>query len=112
MAPELDKLGRVLDFGKIKEIVEKWINQFMDHNMCIFIQDPVYSGKDNFQLFTELHGRTLLVVDFNPTAENLAEYLFHTFGRIFLNEAVTVVKAKLWETPSCFAEYKQDCSCA
>jgi 6-pyruvoyltetrahydropterin/6-carboxytetrahydropterin synthase len=39
----------------------------------------------------------------DPTAERLAEYLYHTLEKIGILEYVTV-----WETPECFVTYRED----
>jgi 6-pyruvoyltetrahydropterin/6-carboxytetrahydropterin synthase len=45
------------------------------------------------------------VCDFNPTAENMAEYLLHTVCPGLLTETgVLVTKVVVWETPNCSAE--------
>lgn len=129
-APGLDELGRVVDFGVIKEVVGGWINDNWDHNMILHPDDPlatVWSGKKTIlgtQLFegqiAELFGGKqpyIMPSDKNPTAENLAKELFLQAADLLSFENVEksssaqiytglkVIGIRLWETPNSFADY-------
>ena len=41
----------------------------------------------------------------NPTAENMARELYDVSSRLFLVKPVRVVRVRIWETPSCYADY-------
>ena len=38
--PQLDALGMVVDFSRIKRIVSTWINDALDHKMILHKDDP------------------------------------------------------------------------
>ena len=38
-APELDALGRVIDFGVIKELIGSWIETHWDHGFILCLND-------------------------------------------------------------------------
>jgi len=93
----LDESGMVLDFSDIKRIVSQWIDEHLDHRMILQRDDPAVP------LLQKL-GEPLLLMDENPTAENIARLIFDQARR----EGFPVVEVILWETPSCFATYQGD----
>lgn len=100
-ADGLDDLGRIVDFGVIKEKVGGWIDLHWDHNMMIWKEDP------NLPLLVRCDGlKKPFVTDFNPTAENIAKYLCNQANALLSETGVKVCKVKLWETSNCFVEYE------
>jgi 6-pyruvoyltetrahydropterin/6-carboxytetrahydropterin synthase len=93
-AADLDALGMVLDFSRLKRVVGGWIDEHLDHKMLLHRDDPVLPR------LREL-GEPVYVLDVNPTAENVARLIFdYTAGQGF-----PVVEVKLWETDTCYATY-------
>ena len=72
----LSELGFVLDYRKLSPIKE-FINKYLDHQ---YLNDAL---------------------DFNPTAENIAKFLFKTFEKTFPQMTAVTVK----ETPKTAATY-------
>lgn len=95
---DLDEVGRVIDFSKIKEVVGGWIDERWDHGMILNSEDPIIS------YFRHYGGTRLYVMDRNPTAENMADELFTIAKGLLSPYNLRVVKVRLWETPNCFAE--------
>ncbi len=97
---DLDDLGRVIDFGVIKEKIGAWIDDNWDHTMII------YSKDNDLDKIKSCEGyKPVFVTDFNPTAENLAAYLLYTVCPEQLKDSgVLVTKIKLWETSNCYVE--------
>ena len=93
-ADKLDSLGMVVDFGKLKETVGKWIDATLDHRMILHRDDPVLH-------YLLSQGEPIHVVDTNPTAENIAKLIFDHARR----EGFPVTEVTLWETENCFATY-------
>ena len=93
-ADKLDSLGMVVDFGKLKETVGKWIDATLDHRMILHRDDPVLP-------FLLSQGEPIHVVDTNPTAENIAKLIYDHARR----EGFPVTEVTLWETENCFATY-------
>lgn len=93
-ADKLDGLGMVVDFGKLKETVGKWIDATLDHRMILHRDDPVLP-------YLLSQGEPIHVVDTNPTAENIAKLIFDHARR----EGFPVTEVTLWETENCFATY-------
>ena len=96
-APTLDRRGMVLDFSEIKSVVSTWIDQQLDHRMLLRRDDPAAKA------LAEL-GEPLYLMDTNPTAENIAR-LIHQFA---VGHGFPVVQTSLWETPRCFATYREE----
>jgi 6-pyruvoyltetrahydropterin/6-carboxytetrahydropterin synthase len=93
-AAQLDRLGMVVDFGRIKDVVSAWIDETLDHRMLLHRDDPVLP-------FLQQQGEPVYVLDVNPTAENIARLIYDfTASRGF-----PVVAVQLWETDHCFATY-------
>lgn len=65
----LDKVGRVLDFSNIKEAFCDWLEKEWDHKFLIWDQDPMGAK------LKIVDKDSLVIVPFNPTAENMAKYL-------------------------------------
>lgn len=101
-ADQLDNLGRVIDFGKIKELVGTWIDENWDHNMILFNEDP-----DLEKLQSCDGAKAPYVVPFNPTAENLANYLLGVCNDLLSGHNIVVEKIRLWETSNCYVEVQR-----
>lgn len=93
-AESLDRLGMVMDFSRIKQVVQSWIDENLDHKMLLHRDDPVIPHLRQI-------GEPFYVMDVNPTAENIARMIFdYAVGQGF-----PVVEVSLWETDNCYATY-------
>lgn len=100
-AQELDELGRVIDFSVIKSQLCMWLEDNFDHKFLIWEQDEML---DQLRLIT---ADSLVVVPFNPTAENIARYLVEVIGpKQLADYAVQLVACKVEETAKCSASYR------
>jgi 6-pyruvoyltetrahydropterin/6-carboxytetrahydropterin synthase len=93
-AAQLDRLGMVVDFTQIKQVVSTWIDETLDHRMLLHRDDPVLD-------YLKKLGEPLYVMDVNPTAENIARLIFEYTAA----QGFPVVEVQLWETDHCFATY-------
>lgn len=133
--PNLDTLGRVIDFGKVKEIIGNWINENWDHNILLHVNDPllkavsildrrdqcsppdltaIKNGTVIGSATKEIIGRKPYVMpaSLNPTAENIAEVLAHKCIELLggPQAPLKVTKVRIYETPNCFADYFPYCT--
>jgi 6-pyruvoyltetrahydropterin/6-carboxytetrahydropterin synthase len=100
-APELDTLGRIIDFGVIKEKLGRWIDDNWDHGMILFQNDPLVTVWTHGDAVNQKY----FVLPDNPTAENMAKFLLTSVcPHVFADCDITIVKVTLWETENCFAE--------
>ena len=92
----LDKRNMVCDFSDIKRVVKGWIDRDLDHKMLLRKDDPLVKALQQL-------GEPVFLCDSNPTAEHIAKIIYqHAAG-----EGLPVVRVKLWETPTSFAEYTE-----
>lgn len=93
-AGSLDERGMLVDFGEIKEKVQRWIDENLDHTMLLCRDDPI------LPLLKE-RGERVFEMDENPTAENIARLIFEHAAE----SGLPVVEVVLWETEKCCAGY-------
>jgi 6-pyruvoyltetrahydropterin/6-carboxytetrahydropterin synthase len=99
-AQEMDAIGRVIDFGCIKELLGGWVDANWDHSTILHEKDYILGNK-----IAEVTLQNIFYLPKNPTAENMAQYLLHEIcPMLFANKNVICVKIKLYETPNCYAE--------
>ena len=100
-AAALDTIGRVVDFSVLKEKIGGWIDKNWDHTFIIYRQDhELLEIKDILE-----NNKEVFVSNFNPTAENMAQYLLDDVcPTILKGSGVVVTKIELWETENCKVE--------
>ncbi len=101
--PNLDenspKLGMVMDFGLLKNIIKPNIIDKFDHSILLNKNENIESLIKDNQLFKRIH-----IFDFQPTAENM---LLH-FVKIIQNllpQNIKLHSIKLYETANSYAEW-------
>lgn len=99
-AEGLDSLGRVLDFSEINSRLCQWLEQEWDHRTLLWSEDPL------LRELQRLVPEDIRVVPFNPTAEQIAEYLVRVIGPQQLSgTGITLVSCRVDETRKCSASY-------
>lgn len=113
-APDLDGLGRVLDFSVVKTLVGGWIDKYLDHNMLFHPEDKLLSLAYEYGTSViSMCGREPYVMPEeypNPTAENIARLIFEKSEALFRNaghDNIQVDNVRIWETPNCCADYSR-----
>lgn len=100
-ADELDHLGRIIDFSVLKEKMGGWIEQNWDHTFLIYEKDEALIAALN----SVQAQKAPYICPFNPTAENMADYLLTEIApRLFNETPVRITKVMVQETDNCFAE--------
>lgn len=98
--PELDSVGRVLDFSVIKSKLCMWLEDNYDHKFLIWSNDP---------LLEQLNGidpESVVEVPYNPTAENIAKYLVEVIGPEQLKgTGAKLIHCEVEETRKCSASF-------
>lgn len=95
-APGLDDVGRIIDFGVLKQELGGWLDEHWDHAFIYEVGDPI--GKwlgDNDQ--------RKYALDVPPTAENIAEFLKCKFQALMQPHEIEIVSITVHETPNCKA---------
>lgn len=100
-APQLDSIGRVIDFSVLKEKVGGWIDEHWDHTFLVCDQDKEVINA----LRTLPRKKEPYICPFNPTAEEMASYLLHEICPKLLKDTnVLITKVVIHETDNCYAE--------
>lgn len=87
----LDELGMLVDFGILKAVLRSILNEF-DHRML-----------NDLPAFNE--------EGLNPTAENLAKFIFDRFKQELcqkISDSVKVGSVRVWESATACARYQED----
>lgn len=92
----LDEVGRVIDFGAMKDVLCEWLEENWDHKTLIYEEDPLLEN------LKEVTPESIVVVHFNPTAENMANYLLNHLNSE-LPDNIELVKVEIEETRKCMA---------
>ena len=91
---QLDTRNMVCDFSDIKRIVKGWIDAELDHKMVLRHDDPLVAPLKQL-------GEPIYLVDSNPTVERIARLIFD----FAVGAGLNVVRVRVWETPTSYAEY-------
>ncbi len=110
-ADELDENDMVCDFKVIKELMHEFLER-LDHSMCVNTADPRYA-----ELKAAYGERIIDFQNVDPTTEVMTKRIFDSFNQKLdeyrqtsaesfpVRANVRVVKVRLWETSSSWAEY-------
>lgn len=112
-ADDVDAHGMVCDFKIVKDAIGDYLDSF-DHSLCVNTQDPM------FQTLKDTYGeRVIAFQDTEPTTEVLAKTFFDSIKdglakyssqgdtRYKLRSSVRLVRIRVWETSSAWAEYEE-----
>ncbi len=96
----LDAVGRVIDFSAIKSLLCEWLEQNWDHKMLMWDMDPL-------SRYVKDIDNTVVIVPFNPTAENMAAHLVKVVGPQLLDDLeIQLYKVEFEETCKCSATFE------
>lgn len=96
----LDSIGRVIDFSVIKKLLCIWLEDKWDHRFLIWVKDPIARKLKKID-------KTVVIVPFNPTAENIARYLVEILGpKQLIGTGVHLISCKVEETRKCCSEFR------
>ncbi|MEK7286396.1 MAG: 6-carboxytetrahydropterin synthase QueD [Nitrospirota bacterium] len=93
-AESLDSLGMVRDFSEIKQIMQTWIDEALDHKMILCKRDPILPSLDQFK-------EPVFLTDDNPTAEAIAKLIYD----YAVSQGLPITSVRLWETANSYASY-------
>ena len=92
-ANELDDLGMVVDFAVIKETFGQWLEDNYDHRMLLWVEDPMAQQLQQID-------PTVVIVSYNPSAENIAHHLLTEVAPKLLGHLPVVVNKVVVEESS------------
>lgn len=82
---KLNKDGMIVDFSILKEKIQRWLDENWDHSCILNEADPLMN----------ILGSRVCVIQGNPTAENMAKFLFDNFRLAFFE--ITLVSVEVFE---------------
>lgn len=99
---KLNDAGVVIDFGFLKlglsELINLWDHSFFIHDLDSLLKEP------DFIKTLKKQNQRLRICNFNPTAENMARYIFNHVERFVRPyEGIEVERVEVWETGSASA---------
>lgn len=98
----LDPLGRVIDFGVLKELFGSWLETNWDHGFLLWDADD-----EAIAAIRMLPGQKYSLLPYNPTAENMARFLLDEIGpKLLVNRNIRLVKVVVYETENCIVEVR------
>ena len=101
-AVELDCIGRVIDFSVIKTTLCEWLESHWDHKMMLWKDDPF------LLTVCKEDPEGVVIVPFNPTAENIATHFIENVAPTLLPCNVKLTKLVLEETRKCSVEVDKE----
>jgi len=95
--------GMVIDFGDLKTGMMKCIDEKYDHSYTM------YDGDEWKEYFNDMidSGMKINIVDFVPTAENLARHWYHLMKGYLEVCRIKIKYITVWETPTSMARYEE-----
>lgn len=94
---QLNEQGMVCDFADVRDAVESFVDQHLDHNFLLHKDDPIIPS-----LIAQ--NERFLALDEHPTAEVLSKMIYQHLKQ----EGLNVDQVVLWETASAYACYRED----
>jgi 6-pyruvoyltetrahydropterin/6-carboxytetrahydropterin synthase len=92
--------GMVIDFGDLKQVMIDVLDKQFDHGFIIYEKDSLVSALRNDK------STKLTVVEFIPTAENLAIFWFNLLRSRLQDRGIKLSYVKVFETPTSTAYYE------
>lgn len=94
----LNEKGMVIDFKILKEKIQGWLDENWDHALILCDPDPLLKA-------VSVSGHRHYALNGNPTAENMAEFLFLLFEPAF--PGITLVSVEVFEGSKSSAIYEK-----
>lgn len=91
----LDRMGMVVDFSRVSEVVKAWVDENLDHKMLLRHDDPMTP-------VLTAAGEPVFEMNENPTAENIAKLIWVAAQ----GAGLRVAEVRVWETSTSRAAYR------
>jgi 6-pyruvoyltetrahydropterin/6-carboxytetrahydropterin synthase len=101
---KLNEYGFVIDFFEIKNLLDSWVQNNLDHVTIISADDSALHGflTENSQALYILPGNV------NTTVENISKHLFDIFNNLLVaHHDVSLIEVSVSETKTAKAIYKK-----
>ena len=96
--------GAVMDFGDLKKLLKKFVDEKYDHKTILWAKD-----EENQIIGRVLGEKTVVWMNSNPTAENMAKDIYKSLTPSLraIHKGVKLVSVELYETPTNKATYTE-----
>lgn len=94
--------GMVIDFSDLKAVMVKVLDDVYDHSFTIYEKDELIA---EFLHWKDGLGMKINVVDYIPTAENLAANWYYWLRKELDEMNIRIHHVTVWETPTSSATY-------
>jgi 6-pyruvoyltetrahydropterin/6-carboxytetrahydropterin synthase len=103
-SPKLNENDMVMDFSQLKDHVNVFIDEF-DH--CLLVNK---CDSEMVEPFKKKGMRVMVIGDFDPTAERMAEQLYRGLKIMFTKtyNDIEVDQVEIFENPNSSAIYRED----
>ncbi len=91
----LDRMGMVVDFSRVSEVVKAWVDENLDHKMLLRHDDPMTP-------VLMAAGEPVFEMNENPTAENIAKLIWGAAQ----GAGLRVAEVRVWETSTSRAAFR------
>ena len=101
--PSSSEHGMVMDFGRLKQIVNELIIDIYDHSFMIWDEDlDMQKMINDYKNIMKIN-----IVHYRPTAENMCKHFFRMLNNYFKdhNMGIQVEGIKIYETDNSYAEF-------
>ncbi|AKH38179.1 MULTISPECIES: 6-carboxytetrahydropterin synthase QueD [Nitrosomonas] len=98
--------GMVMDFSEIKRIAKEVLVDKWDHAFLVYARDTLV-----VEFLQSLKDHKTVIIDTQPTAENLAIKAFHILDLAFQDaygNRLALEQVRLYETPNCWADARRE----
>ncbi len=95
--PDLNEQAMVIDFSDLKDSVQQFIDEVLDHNFLLHKDDPLVP-------LLQQQNERFLMLDEHPTAEVLSKMIYQHLKQ----QGLQVDQVVLWETSSACASYREN----
>ena len=90
----------VLDFADLKARTKGWIDEHWDHAFLVYEKD-----ENAIKALSMVEPCRLFKLPYNPTAENMAKYLFEVMcPSVLEGSGARATSVRIWETEESYAE--------
>jgi len=107
-AGSVPESGMVVDFGRLKTMMTELVHDKFDHRFVVWERDvPMLRALNQFNKEADYQLGPFVVVDYVPTAENLAAAIAGLLEEGLTAYALpaTLHHVRLYETPNSWADY-------
>lgn len=98
--------GMVMDFSEIKRIAKDVVVDKWDHAFLVYAEDTAV-----VEFLQSLKNHKTVILDSQPTAENLAIKAFHMLDPAFediYGNRLRLEQVRMYETPNCWADARRE----